>query len=104
MNREKIKMNRDERLYKIYMKWFKLGFERMMRNLRNPNLWLHIDEAFNLDYKYDVTFVESLPWNNRWLYVGYRDGYYFVDPFSYGNKMPDDSDIKEYFNIRRRYM
>jgi hypothetical protein len=95
------KMNRDERLYKIYLKWFKFGFERMMHNLRNPDLWLHVNEAFNIDYKYDITFVESLPWNNRWVYLGYRDGYDFVDPFDYGNKMPDDFYIRYFFNSRR---
>lgn len=94
-------MNRDERLRKIYLKWFKLGFNEHIKCLHNPNRWLGVDKAFDIDYDYEATFVESLPWNNRWTWRGYRDGYYFVDPFSYANKMPDESCIKDFFNSRR---
>lgn len=94
-------MNRDGRLCKIYLKWFKLGFEQRLYYLYNPNRWINVDDSFDIDYEYKVTFVESLPWNNRWVYLGYKDGYNFVDPFSYANKMPDDSCIKEFFNSRR---
>ena len=94
-------MNRDERLYEIYLKWFKLGFEQRLYYLHNPNRWINIDDSFDIDYKYKATFIESLPWNNRWVCLGYKDGYNFVDPFNYANKMPDESCIKKFFNSRR---
>ena len=55
-------MNRDERLCKIYLKWFKLGFEQRLYYLYNPNRWIDVDDSFDIDYEYKVTFVEGLKW------------------------------------------
>lgn len=93
-------MSRNERLHKIYLKWFKLGFEEHLKCLYHPGRWMGANKAYDVDYQYNITFIESLPWNNKWTWRGYRDGYYFVDPFNYANKMPNNSSIREFFDWR----
>lgn len=88
-------MKRLEKHCKIFLKWFKLGFEQNIYYLDHPNRWLDIRKSFEITYKYHVTFNELLPWNRKWLYKGYYNGYYNVDTFNF--TIPNDNVIKSIY-------
>lgn len=85
-----------ERKYKIYKKWFKLGFEHQKQNGFNPNSYRDIDTSYRLKYR---TFKERLPWNVYWTYLGYLDGYNVANPFDCHETIYN-IDIRKIWNAR----
>ena len=88
-----------ERKYKIYKKWFKLGFEHQKQNGFNPNSYHDIDTSYHLKYPYKCTFKERLPWNVYWTYSGYLDGYNVANPFDCHETIYN-IDIRKIWNAR----
>lgn len=78
-----MRMKHEQRRKVIWKKYFKLGYNQMVYNLERPNLWVHIDKAFAIDFDHNATFTEAWPFreNCSWAYTGYVDGYNFVEPF-----------------------
>lgn len=90
-------MKRINYLYKVFLEWFKRGFNERKYFLEHPNRWLDVDKCYAIEYEYHATFRESLPWNNKWTYIGYYAGYYAVEPFCYSNFLPEEKVIKDLF-------
>lgn len=88
-----------ERKYKLYKKWFKLGFEHRKQNGFNPNHYHDIDTSYRLKYPYKCTFRERLPWNVHWTYLGYLDGYNAANPFNCHETIYN-IDIRKIWNAR----
>lgn len=84
---------KENKCFEIWKKYFKLGYDQMVYNLRCPNFWVHLDSAFHSDFEHNATFTEAWPFlgNSSWAYTGYSDGYNFVEPFIHLDfqKFPD---------------